>query len=80
VQQVFPFAKVALEANALSGLEAEDDAWLDLLARLDCSFAGFADTTFKIEVSVYLHYTRSSAQRLLPFFAYLPIRVASAIM
>ena len=34
----------------------EDDAWLDLLARLDCSFAGFADTTFKIEVSVYLHY------------------------
>ena len=39
----------------------EDDAWLDLLAGLDCSFAGFADTTFKIEVSVYLHYTRSSA-------------------
>ena len=27
-----------------------------------------------------LHYTRSSAQRLLPFFAYLPIRVAPAIM
>ena len=41
----------------------EDDAWLDLLAGLDCSFAGFADTTFKIEVSVYLHSLLSKTSR-----------------
>ena len=45
----------------------EDDAWLDLLAGLDCSFAGFADTTFKIEVSVYLHYTQKLGSTLTAF-------------
>jgi hypothetical protein len=39
-QQVFPLAKVALEAHALGDLKCRDDAALDLLSTLACPFAG----------------------------------------
>jgi hypothetical protein len=39
-QQIFPLAKVALEANALGNLKRRDNAPLDLLAGLPGSFAG----------------------------------------